>query len=150
MPQSLSSVLVHFVFSTKDRYPYIDDGVMEAFHAYLASISRGLNCVTFRVGGVEDHVHFAVGLAREVSQSVWIEHVKTESSRWIKTQGEQYANFAWQRGYGVFSISPSHLPSLIEYINDQKEHHRRETFQDEYRRLLRKYGLAFDEKYVWG
>lgn len=150
MPQSLSQVIVHFVFSTKDRHPFIDERVIEALHAYLAAISRDFDCPCYRVGGVADHVHCAVSLGRQVTQSGWVEHLKTESSRWMKGKAKDYTHFSWQRGYGAFSVSPGHLAALLEYIDAQAEHHQKETFQDEYRRLLRKYSIEFDERYVWG
>lgn len=149
MPQSLSQVIVHFVFSTQNREPFIDYEISARLHGYIATLSTDLNCHAYRIGGVEDHVHAAVLLHRTVPQSDWVEHVKSSSSKWIKKQGNCYSEFLWQRGYGAFSISPKHLDALISYIGDQKEHHSRESFQDEYLRLLAKYGVSYDERYVW-
>lgn len=116
---------------------------------YLATLSNDIDCPVHRVGGTDDHVHLAVTLGRQTSQSAWVEHVKIGSSKWIKHEWPEMHYFAWQRGYGAFSISPGHLGALVEYIDRQDEHHRKETFQDEYRRLLAKYQIDYDERYVW-
>jgi REP element-mobilizing transposase RayT len=107
------------------------------------------DCEAYRVGGVNDHVHLAIRLGRTISQADLIEIIKTTSSAWIKKQGNSYHSFHWQRGYGAFSIGYSQLKSLIHYIDTQKEHHRKKTFQEEYRELLNKYHIAYDERYVW-
>jgi putative transposase len=149
MPQSLSQVILHVVFSTKDRRPWLDTGISERMHAYLATIVRDRDCEAYRVGGASDHVHLAIRLGRTISQSDVIQTVKTTSSTWIKKQGNSYRSFSWQRGYGAFSIGYSQLESLIHYIETQKEHHRTKTFQEEYRELLNKYHIVFDERYIW-
>jgi REP element-mobilizing transposase RayT len=149
MPQSLGHVLLHLVFSTKDRRPFLVEPVRESLHAYLAGVVRTAGCDCYRVGGVEDHVHLAVRLSRTVSVSALIEDVKTSSSKWLKTQSPTLARFAWQRGYGVFSVGPRDLDALVAYIDAQAEHHRNRSFQDEYRWLLERCGLEFDERYVW-
>jgi REP element-mobilizing transposase RayT len=149
MPQSLSQVIVHIVFSTKDRYRWLDDTIASRMHAYLATICRDCSSEAYRVGGVADHVHLAVRLGRTVTQAQLIEKMKTASSSWIKKQKDTYQRFHWQRGYGAFSIGFSQLETLIEYIDTQAEHHRARTFQEEYRQFLRKYRIPFDEHYVW-
>ena len=149
MPQSLSYLLTHIVFSTKDRTPLLDTTVRPALHAYLASVSRNVDCECLRVGGFTDHVHLAVRLARTVTLAKLIEELKTSSSKWLKTQSPTLAEFAWQRGYGAFSVGPSDLDALLHYIDNQEEHHRTRTFQDEYRAFLTKYGIDYDERYVW-
>jgi len=118
-------------------------------HAYLASVCRDCDCEAYRVGGAADHVHIAARLARTVSQADLLEKIKKTSSAWIKRQGKQYAAFHWQGGYGDFSIGWSQLEDLVRYINNQEEHHRTQTFQEEYRSLLQKYHVEFDERYVW-
>ena len=118
-------------------------------HAYLATLCRDRECEAYRVGGVADHVHLAVRLGRTVSQSDLVEDIKKTSSKWIKEQGTAYQSFFWQRGYGAFSIGFSQLDALLPYIDNQEAHHRTQTFQDEYRELLRKYKIEFDERYVW-
>jgi REP element-mobilizing transposase RayT len=149
MPQSLSYLLTHIVFSTKDRTPVLDVTVRPALHAYLATVARNVDCECFRVGGVADHVHLAVRLSRTITMAKLIEELKTSSSKWLKTQSPALAAFAWQRGYGAFSVGPSDLNALLHYIDTQEEHHRTRTFQDEYRAFLNKYGIEYDERYVW-
>jgi len=149
MPQSLSQVIVHIVFSTKGRQKWLDAGIAPRVHAYLATVCRDHDCQAYRVGGVTDHVHLAVRLGRTISQADLIETIKTSSSAWIKKQGDIYRSFFWQRGYGAFSAEFSRLESLIHYIDTQEEHHRTKTFQEEYREWLRKYQIEFDERYVW-
>jgi putative transposase len=149
MPQSLSYLLTHIVFSTKDRAPVLDATVRPALHAYLATVARNADCECFRVGGVADHVHLAVRLSRTITMAQLIEELKTSSSKWLKTQSPALAAFAWQRGYGAFSVGPSDLNALLHYIDNQEEHHKKRSFQDEYRAFLMKYGIEFDERYVW-
>jgi len=149
MPQSLSYLLTHIVFSTKDRTPVLDATVRPALHAYLATVARNVECECFRVGGVADHVHLAVRLSRTITMAQLIEELKTSSSKWLKTQSPALAAFAWQRGYGAFSVGPSDLNALLHYIDTQEEHHKTRTFQDEYRAFLKKYGIEYDERYVW-
>ena len=149
MPQSLSYLLTHIVFSTKARAPVLDAAVRPALHAYLATVARNVDCECFRVGGVADHVHLAVRLSRTITMAQLIEELKTSSSKWLKTQSPALAAFAWQRGYGVFSVGPSDLNALLHYIDTQEEHHKTRTFQEEYRAFLTKYGIEYDERYVW-
>src|SRR3974390_3132965 len=149
MPQSLGQVIVHTVFSTKDRRPWLDPAIRPRMHAYLATVCRDCGCEAYRVGGVGDHVHIAASLSRIVSQSELLEKIKKTSSAWIKTQGEDYESFFWQAGYGAFSIGYSQLNDLRRYIENQDEHHKTKSFQEEYRESLRKYNTQFDERYVW-
>jgi putative transposase len=149
MPQSLSFLLVHIVFSTKDRSPVLDPSLRSALHAYLATVARNAECECYRVGGVEDHVHLAIRLSRTITTAKLVEELKTSSSKWLKEQSPALANFAWQRGYGVFSVGPSDLDALRRYIDCQEEHHRTRTFQKEYRTFLAKYGVEYQERYVW-
>jgi REP element-mobilizing transposase RayT len=149
MPQSLANVLIHLVFSTKDRRPVLGDVVRPGLHAFLAGVARTAGCECFRVGGIEDHVHLAIRLSRTVSIAALVEDLKTSSSKWLKTRSSDLGGFSWQRGYGVFSVGPKDLDALLAYIDGQAEHHRIRTFQDEYRGLLRRGGVDFDERYVW-
>jgi REP element-mobilizing transposase RayT len=149
MPQSLSKVILHIIFSTKDREPWFDSDVQPRIHAYLATICRDLGAELVHVGGVADHVHILTALPRTLSQAELIEQIKKASSRWIKTLHARYRGFFWQRGYGAFSVSPSQVDSVLKYIRTQQEHHRTRTFQEEYRALLRKHCVDFDERYVW-
>jgi putative transposase len=149
MPQSLSKVIVHIIFSTKDREPWLGSDVGPRMHAYLATVCRDLGADLVRIGGVADHVHIVTTLPRTVSQAQLIEQIKKVSSKWIKTLDARYRGFFWQRGYGAFSVSPSQLEAVLEYVDTQQEHHRTRTFQKEYRELLRRHGVDFDERYVW-
>ena len=149
MPQSLALVIVHVVFSTKNRQPVLGASVRPSLHAYLATVARNMGCECYRVGGVSDHVHLAVRLPRTLTVAGVVEELKTSSSKWLKTQSTSLAEFAWQRGYGAFSVSPSDLDALQSYIDSQEEHHRARTFQEEYRALLTRSAVQFDERYVW-
>ncbi len=150
MPQSLAKVYLHLVFSTKDRTPFLSNRrLRQETHAYLAGACRQLGSPSLIVGGVEDHVHILCYMSRTLSIADLIKEAKRESSKWIKTKDGTLSDFHWQGGYGAFSISPSHVDDLRRYIASQEEHHRQESFQDEFRRLLRKYGIEYDEKYLW-
>ena len=147
MPQTLSLNLVHIIFSTKDCAPLISDEVAPRLHAYQAGTARELGCECFRVGGVADHVHLALRLPTTKTAADIVSRVKTASSAWMKEQG--VVTFAWQRGYGLFSVGPADLDALVRYIDSQREHHTRRSFQDEVRTFLTKYGISFDERYLW-
>jgi REP-associated tyrosine transposase len=149
MSQSLSKVIIHIIFSTKDREGWLDGDVRPRMHGYIATICRDLHAEALRVGGVADHIHLVTTLPRIVSQPEMIEAIKTTSSKWIKGFNAKYRGFYWQRGYGVFSTSPTHIDDLLDYVSRQEEHHRSRTFQDEYRDFLRRYNIEFDERYVW-
>lgn len=150
MPQSLSKVYLHVVFSTKSRVPYLSDRVLrQETHAYLAGACRNLGSPSLIVGGVEDHVHISCFMSRTLTMADFVGELKRDSSKWIKTKARSLSDFHWQSGYGIFSISPSHVEDLRKYIADQENHHRRETFKDEFRRLLKKYDIDYDERYVW-
>jgi putative transposase len=150
MPQSLSAVHVHLVFSTKDREPFLRDAeVRKEMHAYLGGASKKLDCLPVIVGGVEDHVHLLCRWARTISLADWVKEVKRVSSVWIKQRDPGLAAFAWQGGYGAFSVSASAIDQTREYITGQPEHHQKQSFQDEYRAFLRKHDLEWDERFVW-
>jgi REP element-mobilizing transposase RayT len=150
MPQSLAKLWVHLIFSTKDRYPFLSDKSLRTdMHAYLATVLRNHECETLIVGGVEDHVHALFALSRNYSIADIVKEIKRTSSRWIKEKSPTQKKFSWQHGYGAFSVSQSHLDQVTCYIERQEEHHRRVTFQDEYRAFLKKYNVEYDERYVW-
>jgi putative transposase len=150
MGQSLVQIYLHVVFSTKRRQPFLKDAELrQRTHAYLAGVCRNLNCPAVIVGGVEDHVHLLVRFGKEIPVAGLMRELKRDSSKWIKQQHQQLGDFRWQDGYGAFSVSPAHVKELTRYIAEQEEHHRKEAFQDEFRRLCAKYGVAIDEKYVW-
>jgi len=150
MPQSLAKILVHTVFSTKDRRPFLRDQVLrEELHRYLGGILSRLDCQAIIVGGVEDHVHLLCALARTCEAASVVKEAKRGSTLWLKTKRQDLREFAWQNGYGIFSIGFSQIQSSRDYIAGQEEHHRKISFQDEFRQLLRRYEIEFDERYVW-
>ena len=150
MPQSLSAVYVHLIFSTKERYSWLRDPDFRGeVHAYLGGISKKLECPPIIVGGVEDHVHVVARLGRSISQAEWVKEIKRVSCAWIKKRECGSSGFAWQSGYGVFSVSASRLDDVRDYVARQEEHHRELSFQDELKMFLRAYGVEWDERYVW-
>ena len=150
MPQSLANLLVHLVFSTKDRRSHLQyRELRDPMHRYLAGISAKLECPAIIVGGAEDHVHLLARLARTIALADWIKELKRASSLWAKTKDPQWGLFQWQAGYGAFSVSQSQSAQVQRYIESQEEHHRRLSFQDELRGLFRRHNIAFDERYVW-
>jgi putative transposase len=151
MSQSLCQLYVHLVFSTKNRYPFIPMDRVDILHAYLQTVSKNLEAPTLRVGGVADHVHLLARFPRTLTIAKWVEILKSHSSKWIKSEfaSPKMSKFSWQSGYGAFSVSPSHVQKVVAYIQHQEAHHKTETFQEEYRRLLKKYEVIYDERYVW-
>jgi REP element-mobilizing transposase RayT len=149
MPQSLARLHVHLVFSTKDRMPLITDDIRPHLHAYMATVLQNLGTTPVLINSVEDHIHLLFDLGRTTSVSKAVEDVKKSSSKWIKTQGDGFGKFAWQSGYGAFAVSESNVESVRQYIANQREHHRKKTFQEEYRQFLDRHRIPFDEKYVW-
>jgi len=149
MPQSLALVIVHVIFSTKERRPLLDAIARPKLHAYMSTVARNAGCEVYRIGGVADHVHLAIRLSRTIAIADLVETLKTSSSKWAKAQSPDLADFSWQRGYGCFSVGPTDLDALCAYIDNQEEHHRTRTFEEEFRVFLKKYGVAYDEAYVW-
>ena len=150
MPQSLANVLVHLVFSTKDRVPLIRSDVESELYAYTSKVLDTSDSPMIAIGGMEDHVHILFKLSRKIAIMDIVETVKTDTSRWIKSKGVGYSDFYWQSGYGAFSVSPTTADKVIGYIRDQKKHHCGKSFQDEYRELMRLSGMELDERYAWG
>lgn len=149
MPQSLARLHIHLIFSTKHRAPLLHDSVRESLHRYMAVVLQNLGCPPTLINSVEDHVHILFELGRTVAVSAAVEAVKKSSSKWIKTQGVELTDFAWQAGYGAFAVSESQVPSVRDYIAGQREHHRKRTFQEEYRMFLERHNVTFDERYMW-
>jgi putative transposase len=149
MPQSLTQLYAHLIFSTKHRKPFIDDEIRPRLHAYLATLIRNLDSSYVVVGGVADHVHILFDMGKLHAPVAFVENVKRESSKFVKTLGKHYKDFYWQRGYGMFSVSPTHKNDLEKYVRNQDEHHQKTTFQEEFRAFLNRYGIAFNEEYVW-
>ncbi|WP_035615910.1 IS200/IS605 family transposase [Haloferula sp. BvORR071] len=149
MPQSLSSLLVHLVFSTKDRAPIIPDHLREDLYSYIGGIISQRNGVLLAAGSMPDHIHLLISLPRTIAPAELVKEIKAGSSKWLKERDKRLLSFHWQNGYGIFSISATHREKVEHYINNQAEHHRVTTFQDEYRRLLKRCGVEWDERYVW-
>ena len=149
MPQSHAAILLHIVFSTKNREPLLQKDVRKNVHAYLSGVVRKNGCEAYRVGGVSDHVHLAVRLSRTITVADLVKEIKSASSKWMKEKGEGYKTFSWQQGYGAFSLGISQKEELIRYIDQQELHHRKVTFKEEYRKFLEKYDVPYDERYVW-
>jgi len=150
MPQSLAKILVHTVFSTKERRPFLRDrGLREELHRYIGGILSNLNCQPIVIGGIEDRVHLLCALSRTCEASEMVKETKRGSSLWIKTTTPELRDFAWQSGYGIFSIGFSQIEPVRGYILGQEDHHRKISFQDDFRQLLTKYQIEFDESHVW-
>ncbi|GMT44721.1 MAG: transposase [bacterium] len=147
MSQSLSKIYVHCVFSTKNREPFIKDSIRNDLYSYIVGTLSNLHSYVTEVGAHHDHIHILCILPRTITTANLISKIKTSSSKWFKKQG--IANFAWQNGYGSFSVSASELSVVKKYILNQDEHHTKTTFQEEYRKFLEEYHVEYDEKYVW-
>jgi putative transposase len=149
MAQSLAKNLVHLVFSTKNRERLIYDDLRCDLHAYMATVLKNMECPALIINSVEDHVHILFILHRTVALSSAVGELKSASSKWLKTQSDQLATFAWQAGFGAFSVSESNVDAVRQYIEKQKEHHRKVSFQDEFRSFLSKHQVEYDERYLW-
>lgn len=150
MSQSLAKVTIHLVFSTKNRTPWLRDlAVQQELHAYMATILRDkADSPALVINGVEDHIHALIPLSRKLAIMDVIKEAKTETSKWLKRRiGNR--DFAWQGGYGAFSVSESNIPQVRRYIEHQQERHQRMSFQDELRGLCRRHGIELDERYAW-
>jgi REP element-mobilizing transposase RayT len=142
--------MVHIVFSTKKRTPFLSDkNLRNEMHSYLGGTCKNLGCPILNVGGVADHVHILCMLARTFAISKIVCEIKRASSKWIKTEGSIYHNFAWQRGFGAFSVGQTEIKSVRSYIHNQQEHHQKKSFKKEYLELLEHYGVRYDERYLW-
>lgn len=150
MAQSLSRLWTHLIFSTKERFPFLSDQQSRRdMHGYLATVLRSHDCETLIVNGTTDHVHALFALSRKHSISTVVKEIKRTSSAWVKEVAPSLRKFHWQNGYGAFSVSQSHIGRVSWYIEDQENHHRKLTFEDEYRQFLKKYEIKYDERYVW-
>ena len=150
MPQSLSNVLVHVIYSTKNREPFLRDvRLRRELEAYLVGTLQRIECPPLCLRAVADHLHVLCGLSRTVTIARLVETMKTESSKWIKRHSRGKPAFGWQSGYAAFSVSASSAGRVKRYIEDQDAHHRVKTFQDELRAFLRRHQVEFDERYVW-
>jgi REP-associated tyrosine transposase len=149
MPQSLHVLNAHIIFSTKRRHPWLTPDVRERIWAYQSRILQNLGCSSVTVGGIADHVHILCNLTKKFPTAKVLEILKKDSSKFAKTLNSNLRDFHWQDGYGLFSVSPSHFEPVRKYILNQEEHHKKQTFQDEYLRILKKYRASYDERYLW-
>lgn len=149
MPQSLFKILAHIVFSTKHRADLIAPEIENELYKYIHGIVKNNNARLIIAGGTANHIHLLVSLPKKIDVPELIGDIKRDSSEWIKKQNARFNNFYWQRGYGVFSIGQSQVETVVNYIKTQKEHHKEMSFKDEYRALLKKYEIDYDEQYIW-
>jgi putative transposase len=149
MPQSLHVLGVHIIFSTKDRRPLLVPNLRQRIWAYQSRVLQNVGCDAITVGGVSDHVHILCNFTKKFPTTKVLEIAKKDSSKFVKTLDSRLGDFHWQDGYGLFGISPSHFTAVQKYILNQEEHHKKETFQEEYLRILKKYHAPFDERYLW-
>lgn len=149
MPHTYTKLLIHAVFSTKQRLPLINDAWRDRLYRYMAGILDAKQGHLIRAGGVSDHVHLLRRLNASTSAAEAMRLIKTNSAKWIHETYDQAKNFAWQTGYGAFSVSESMQQEVIDYVNAQQEHHRRMSFQEEYRAMPTRHGIDFDERHLW-
>lgn len=149
MSQSLSKIYLHIIFHTKTTSPTIREVDLGRMHAYIGQLVNEAGCINIWTDGVEDHVHILCLLGREVTIAHLVEDVKRNSSRWIKSVDSLYRNFAWQGGYAAFSVSQSIVDKTLAYVKSQQEHHKRQSFKDEYIAFLKLYGIEYDDRYVF-
>ena len=149
MSSSYCNLIYHMVFSTKGRKPWIDDHIEARLHEYLGGAIRGEGGVSFHVGGMEDHVHILAKLRQTKAICNVLRDIKANSSGWVHETFPGYEDFAWQSGYGAFTVSASQIESVAAYIDNQREHHKHMTFQEEFIQLLEKHGIEYDERYLW-
>jgi REP element-mobilizing transposase RayT len=150
MANTYTSLHYHIIFSTKNRVPFIKAGMEQRVWAYIGGIARKHKMTALQVGGIDDHIHALVLASPTHAPSQIAQFLKGDSSKWIHEEFPKLRDFAWQDGYGAFTVCKSHLRAVIEYIQSQREHHRKRTFQEEYRDFLDKYGIDYDERYLWG
>jgi putative transposase len=149
VPQSLVKNLIHLVFSTRNREPVLPEVLRDPQCAYAAGVLRDLDSLAIAINAWRNHVHVLFTLSKNQPLSQVVMEVKRATSKWLKTKGAEFTNFHWQAGYGAFSIGQSGLAEATAYIAHQPEHHRRKTFEEELRALLKLYQLEFDERHLW-
>ena len=149
MAQTLTNLLVHAIFSTKNRASLITAEVEPDLFAYIGGILRNHESRLLAAGGTNDHVHLLISQSKNIALSALMQAVKQGSSAWIKTEGNVFSSFHWQDGYAGFSVGQSEVPRLKQYIANQKDHHRKQSFQEELIKFLEEYGIAYDERYLW-
>jgi REP element-mobilizing transposase RayT len=150
MANTYTALFYHIIFSTKNRVAHIKPDIENRVWAYIGGVARKHQMTALQIGGVDDHIHALVMAPPTYAPSEIAKFLKGDSSKWIHEEFPELHGFAWQDGYGAFTVSKSNLPSVIQYIQNQREHHRTKTFQEEYLEFLQKHGIEYDERYVWG
>jgi putative transposase len=150
MANTYTALFYHVVFSTKNRVEFIKPEIEERIWSYIGGIARQHKMTAIQVGGVEDHVHALVMAPPTFAPFEIAKFLKGESSKWIHEEFSDLQNFGWQDGYGAFSVSKSNVPAVANYIQNQRVHHQTQTFQEEYLAFLKKHGVEYDERYLWG
>ncbi|HEY7913877.1 MAG TPA: IS200/IS605 family transposase [Blastocatellia bacterium] len=150
MANTYTSFHYHIIFSTKNREKHISREIEQRVWAYIGGVARAHKMTALQVGGVEDHIHVLVTAPATISPSQIAQFLKGDSSKWIHEQLPAMHSFGWQDGYGGFTVSKSNLPEVVRYIQGQREHHRKKTFQEEYREFLDRHGIQYDERFMWG
>lgn len=149
MGQSLVKNYIHITFSTKHRFPFISESVGNELYGYISGICKKMECYPVKIGGYLDHIHILCLLSKKIPLMKLLEEIKAHSSKWLKTKDAALRKFYWQNGYGAFSVNPYEIEKVITYIENQKEHHKKKTFQDEFRAFLKKYKVEYDERFIW-
>ncbi|HBB86887.1 MAG TPA: IS200/IS605 family transposase [Blastocatellia bacterium] len=150
MANTYSSLHYHVIFSTKNREPWIAQDIEDRIWRFIGGIARNHKMIALQVGGIEDHVHALVTAPPTIAPAQIAQLQKGVSSKWIHEEFPSLKNFGWQDGYGAFTVSKSNIPEVIKYIQNQREHHRKKTFQEEYLEFLKANGIDYDERYLWG
>jgi putative transposase len=150
MANTYTSLHYHLIFSTKNREPRLVPELEQRVWSYIGGVARAHKMTALQVGGCDDHIHALANAPPTLAPSQIAQHLKGDSSKWIHEEFPKMRNFGWQDGYGAFTVSKSNIPEVIQYIQGQREHHRRKTFQEEYREFLEAHGIDYDERYLWG
>jgi REP element-mobilizing transposase RayT len=150
MANTYSSLHYHLIFSTKNRLPYLTSDIEQRVWAYIGGVARKHRMTALQIGGYDDHLHALVIAPPTLSPSQIAQYLKGDSSKWIHETFQELREFAWQEGYGGFTVSKSTLEAVVDYIRKQRAHHQQKSFQEEYLEFLQKHGVAYDERYLWG
>lgn len=149
MPQSLVKNYIHIVFSTKYRNDFIDENIEKELYAYIATLCKDFESYALQIGGTDNHIHILCRLSRKIALMKLVQEIKAHSSKWIKTKGKKYENFFWQDGYGAFSVGEKDVYIVTKYIKNQRQHHQKQDFKNEFVGMLEKHQMDYDEKFLW-
>jgi len=149
MTSTHTRLIVHVIFSTKYREPLLQQDLRHDVHAYMAGTIKGEGASAIAIGGIQDHAHLVMGLRPDQSVAELVRRIKTNSSRWVNENRRLMGRFAWQKGYGATSVSPSQITRVAAYVGRQEEHHRTMTYKEEFELFLKRSGIAFEAQYLW-